>query len=93
MKSPSPDELRRIAEGRLQVDDTPAAAMSAIDAQKMIHELQVHQIELEMQNSELSKARDGEAIALHRYTELFDFAPIAYFSLDQSSKIFKLEPP
>jgi diguanylate cyclase (GGDEF)-like protein/PAS domain S-box-containing protein len=90
MKSPSPDELRRIAEGRLQVDVTPATAMSASDAQKIIYELQVYQIELEMQNSELSKARDGEAIALYRYTELFDFAPIAYFSLDQSSKIMQV---
>ncbi|MGZ5001254.1 MAG: ATP-binding protein [Methylomonas sp.] len=48
---------------------------------KLRHELQIHQIELEMQNEALQQARDAERISLARYTELFDFAPIAYFDL------------
>ena len=47
----------------------------------MLHELQVHQIELELQNEELS-ARSGELeAALARYTDLYDFAPVAYATL------------
>jgi diguanylate cyclase (GGDEF)-like protein/PAS domain S-box-containing protein len=50
-------------------------------AQKLLHELQVHQIELEMQNEALQEARTTTELALERYAELFDFAPIAYFTL------------
>jgi diguanylate cyclase (GGDEF)-like protein/PAS domain S-box-containing protein len=50
-------------------------------AKKMLHELQVHQIELEMQNEELKQARITERL-YYRYTELFEFAPIAYFVFD-----------
>lgn len=48
------------------------------DALVLLHELQVHQIELELQNEELRSARMELEQALHRYTELFDFAPIGY---------------
>ena len=41
---------------------------------KLIHELQVHQIELEIQNEELVRARDEAEAGLERYTELYDFA-------------------
>ena len=87
MNPPTTDELRRIAEARLEASATPATGLSVEDAHKLLHELQVHQIELEMQNESLREARDGEDRALYRYTELFDFAPIAYFVLDHSSKI------
>jgi diguanylate cyclase (GGDEF)-like protein/PAS domain S-box-containing protein len=57
------------------------------DKQKLLHELQVHQIELEMQNEALIEARAAESIALMRFTELFDFAPVAYCTLDRVSMI------
>ena len=44
--------------------------------------MQVHQIELEMQNEELRQAYEIAETALKKYTMLFDFAPIGYFSLD-----------
>jgi diguanylate cyclase (GGDEF)-like protein/PAS domain S-box-containing protein len=87
MKSTTTDELRKITEARLKDKGTPEAALSVEDTQKLLHELQVHQIELEVQNEELHEARDSEDRALYRYTELFDFAPIGYFILDHSSKI------
>jgi hypothetical protein len=40
--------------------------------------LQVHQIELEMQVEELRQARDSEAAALEKYTDLYEFAPVGY---------------
>jgi PAS domain S-box-containing protein len=50
------EALRRAAEARLSADAT-LAAMPGTDLTRLVHELQVHQIELEMQNSELREAR------------------------------------
>jgi len=80
-------ELCRIAKARLQDETMPGAELPLENAHKILHELQIHQIELKMQNESLCEARDAEQLALHRYTELFDFAPIGYFAMDVSSKI------
>ena len=80
------DELRQIAESNLQGRAKSNAVLLG-DSHKMLHELQVHQIELEMQNEALRESRDAENLALHRYTELFDFAPIGYFTIEPNSKI------
>jgi PAS domain S-box-containing protein len=57
---------------------------------RLLHELQVHQVELETQNQELesSRARLQEAIA--QYTELFDSAPVGYFLLSREATILKV---
>lgn len=60
---------------------------SAADTQRLLHELQVHQIELEMQNAELAESRDRMESLLEKFTDLYDFAPIGYFSLDQQGHI------
>jgi two-component system CheB/CheR fusion protein len=52
-----------------------------VEANTLLHELRVHQIELELQNEELRSARLEMERALRSYTELFDFAPIGYASL------------
>jgi hypothetical protein len=75
------------AEARLKAKSMRTAALPVDNAQKMLHELQVHQVELEMQNDALCEARSAEEQALFRYTELYDFAPTGYFILDHSSKI------
>jgi PAS domain-containing protein len=61
-----------------------------IDAKKLLHELQVHQIELEMQNEELRQANETAETALKKYTMLYDFAPMGYFTLDSNGSIFEL---
>ncbi|UCX04931.1 sensor domain-containing protein [Shewanella glacialimarina] len=78
----STNTLRERAEAKLknQTRDTQSTP-SDYEAKKMLHELQVHQIELEMQNEELKQARITERL-YYRYTELFEFAPIAYFVFD-----------
>ncbi len=56
--------------------------LSGIESQRLVHELQVHQIELEMQNEELRRARQELELSRNTYAELFDFAPVGYFVLD-----------
>jgi len=60
------------------------------DTKKLLHELQVHQIELEMQNEELRQANATAEEALRRYTMLYDFAPMGYFILDGDGSIVDL---
>ena len=56
----------------------------------MLHELQVHQIELEMQNEELREANETAETALKKYTMLYDFAPLGYFTLEKDGSISEL---
>ena len=60
------------------------------DVKRLLHELQVHQIELEMQNEELRQAYQSSEIALKKYTMLYDFAPMGYFTLDSDGTICDL---
>jgi PAS domain-containing protein len=60
------------------------------DVKKLLHELQVHQIELEMQNEELREAYETAETALKNYTMLYDFAPMGYFTLDSEGRICEL---
>jgi len=74
-------ELRRLAEKRLE-DSTVKEPQSVVETLRLFHELEVHKIELEMQNAEICKARDDVEMLLDKYTELYDFAPVCYFTLD-----------
>jgi len=57
---------------------------------KLIHELEVHQIELEMQNEELVVVKEKAERAEEKYTELYDFAPIGYIALSERGEITKI---
>ena len=74
----SPDDLRRRAEKRV---GKPKTVLADADSRRLLHELEVHQIELEIQNAELRDARDEAEVLLDKYTELYDFAPVGYFTL------------
>ncbi|HAT11475.1 MAG TPA: histidine kinase, partial [Planctomycetes bacterium] len=54
---------------------------------RLVHELEVHQIELEMQNAELREAQETSQRLLERFTDLFEFAPVGYFTLNGSGMI------
>jgi PAS domain S-box-containing protein len=77
----TPAELRRIAEAKLATSRPDRPPQSHADIQRLQYELEVHEIELELQNQELRAARSASEAALERYTDLFDFAPVGYFNL------------
>ncbi|MDY0102719.1 MAG: hypothetical protein RBS07_07245 [Lentimicrobium sp.] len=83
--------LREKAEEQLkakQVQD--GIAEEVTDLKKLLHELQVHQIEFEMQNEALRQANETAELALKNYTMLFDLTPIGYFTLDSTGAILEL---
>ena len=86
--SPHAAGLRRCAEERLG-EQHPEAGPGRTDdeTRRLVHELQVHQIELEMQNEELQRARDEMEAGLERYSDLYDFAPVGYLTLDRDGTI------
>ena len=88
-------ELYRRAEARLRkqqkLQRSPTGGpKSDADARRLFHELQVHQVELEMQNAELQEGRNRMEILLEKYTDLYDFAPVGYFSLDEQARIIEV---
>lgn len=84
-----PDALRHEAELRLKRRRRKAPASPAGGPAPLVHELRVHQIELEMQNAELEDARERLETALEKYTDLYDFAPAACFTLDEQGLILE----
>ncbi|NVN90049.1 MAG: PAS domain S-box protein [Desulfuromonadales bacterium] len=82
------DKLRRNAEERLHSKKTETHPFRTDDeTQRLIHELEVHQIELELQNEALEHARDEVEATLEKYTDLYDFAPVGYITLDRNGFI------
>jgi PAS domain S-box-containing protein len=69
----------------LQIANKPKKSQK--DLNSVLHELRVHQIELEMQNRELREAQQALEESRNRYADLYDFAPIGYISLDQKGII------
>ena len=65
----------------------PAAVRPEAEAQRLLHELEVHQIELQTQNVELRLARNEAEAVIEKYTDLYDFAPVAYFTLGSNGSI------
>lgn len=90
-KSNTPAELRRLAVARLKVrSERPSPPQTEADSKRLLQELQVHQLELEIQNAELQEARDKVEALLETYTDLYDFAPIGYFSIDEEGLILEV---
>ena len=58
------------------------SALSTEATQKLVHELHVHQIELEMQNQNCAETRREFGESLNRYQDLYDFAPVGYVTVD-----------
>jgi formate hydrogenlyase transcriptional activator len=76
------------AEGRLESSVARVQVpRTAQETTRLVHELEIHQIELEMQNAELSQARDDVDTALLKYTDLYDFAPVGYLTLNRQGTV------
>jgi PAS domain S-box-containing protein len=64
-------------------------ALSPEETRQMLHELRVHQIELEMQNEELRRTQEKLDAARARYFDLYDLAPVGYFTLSEQGLILE----
>ena len=80
-------DLRYRAEQLLREGPGGLKDRSAEDIQKVIHELQVHQIELEMQNEELRRTQLELHAKRDKYSDLYDFAPVGYLTIGEKGMI------
>ena len=95
-RNTAPAALRNRAEARLRQQQQKQQRLGGgdretnADAQRLLHELQVHQVELEMQNTALQDAHTTTEALLEKYADLYDFAPVGFFSLDAQSRILEV---
>ena len=82
-----PKLCRKKAEAVLSTQQRPSGPLEELSALRLVHELQVHQVELEMQNDELLETREELLAVLSEYTNLYDFAPIGLLTLDAGGLI------
>jgi PAS domain S-box-containing protein len=91
--SAQPGDLRRLAEIKAgekgaQVPES-LEDLSPEEARKVLHDLRVHQIELEMQNEELRRAQEELEVSRARYFDLYDLAPVGYCTLSEQGLILE----
>jgi len=80
--------LRRRAQALLRkAPALPPEGLAATKLPELVRELQLSRIELEMQNEELLQTEAAAQEALHKYSQLFDFAPVGYVRLDKCGLI------
>ena len=80
-------ELRGRAEKRIRQSNRAAKAIPENNLLKLIHELEVHQVELEMQTEELRRSQLQLEDSRKKYFDLYDLAPIGYVTLDRKGLI------
>ena len=81
--------LRQRAEDMVRVSPTDLASMTDHDIQRLVYELQIHQVEMELQNDELRAIQLELASSRDRFSNLYDFAPVGYLTLDNAGVILE----
>ena len=88
MSSKFSPQLRHEAEARLA--HSPGEGPFSHSAEELLHELRVHQIELEMQNEELRRAQLALEESRDRYVDLYEFAPVGYLTLNLAGRVAEI---
>lgn len=84
-------ELRLRAQEHMKVIEAYSRPLKlAADEQKLLQELQIYQIELEMQNEELKRCKEESDVLMAKYLEIYDFAPIGHFALNPQGNILRV---
>src|SRR5271163_1396245 len=87
------DDLRRLAEDRARETAAGrpehAPTLSSEESRTLLHDLRVHQIELEMQNEELRRTQEELETSRARYFDLYDLAPVGYFTVSDKGLILE----
>jgi PAS domain S-box-containing protein len=82
-------ELRRRAEAAWRERGSDADKLLADNVSALVHELEVHQIQLEMQNEELRRAQEELEAARDKYADLYDFSPAAHLTINANGQILE----
>ncbi|MEO8451334.1 MAG: GGDEF domain-containing protein, partial [Gemmatimonadota bacterium] len=76
-----------IARGKGDAVPEDLDGLAPTEARQMLHELRVHQIELELQNEELRRSQEALEVSRGRYFDLYDLAPVSYFTVTEQGLI------
>ncbi len=82
-------DLRKRAEAMMMPKEDIKKPIAPEEARKLIHELHTYQIELELQNEELLRTQQELQKSYHRYTDLYDFAPVGYVTISDKGLILE----
>jgi PAS domain S-box-containing protein len=95
MKTPKPPRKKTTASPRLQGKmrgrrlRKSVGNLSNAEVKKLVHDLELHQVELETQNEELRQAQVDLAETCNRFSNLYDFSPVGYLTLDNEGIILE----
>ena len=82
-------DLRNRAEERLQKQSADLGALAPQESGLLLHDLQVHQIELEMQNDELRRTQVELETSRAKYFDLYNLAPVGYMTISEQGLILE----
>lgn len=86
-ESPGEKSLRQRAEEHLHGEAASFDTLSREETQRLLHELSMHQVELQLQNDELRSTQQELTAARDRYRDLYDFAPVGLLTCTTAGRI------
>lgn len=88
--APAPSYSRKGSAPAYRKKGISPADLSSAEMKRLMQELEVHQVELELQNQHLRSAQGALETSRNRYSDLYDFAPVGYFALDSKGMIVEV---